>query len=101
MTITEQIYAVSKKLPKAEQFGLVSQMRRASISLPENIAEGFRRRHNKEYRQFLHVSLASSAELETYVELINRLYALEELELLKRIDQFQRMLNTLIGRLKS
>ena len=103
MEIAQRTYRLTFQLPKEEQYGLIAQMRRASISLPANIAEGFRRRYNREYRQFLHVSLGSSAELETYLELAKKLYTLDEqalLELLTLLDRFQRMTNTLIGKLK-
>ncbi len=49
-------------------YGLVSQLRRATVSVPSNIAEGFNRQHNKEYRQFLYIALGSCAELETQLE---------------------------------
>jgi four helix bundle protein len=63
--IAEKTYQFTSELPKDEQFGLVSQMRCAAISLPSNAAEGFRRRSNREFRQFLHIALGSAAELET------------------------------------
>jgi four helix bundle protein len=54
-----EIYRITKEFPKEETYGLVSQMRRAAISIPSNAAEGFRRFHNKEYKQFLYISSGS------------------------------------------
>ena len=59
------IYKITKKLPDDEKFGLISQMRRAAVSISSNIAEGCGRRTDKELVQFLHISLGSSYELET------------------------------------
>jgi four helix bundle protein len=63
--IVLDIYRTTALFPKEEAYGLVSQMRRASVSIPSNVAEGFNRFHNKEYRQLLYVALDSCAELET------------------------------------
>jgi len=67
--IVLEVYQSSKNFPKGELYGMVSQMRRAGVSIPSNIAEGFIRIHNKEYRQFLYMALGSCAELETQVEI--------------------------------
>ena len=53
--IVTDIYTLTKKFPKEELFSLTSQLRRSAISLPSNIAEGFKRFHNKEYKQFLFI----------------------------------------------
>ncbi len=63
----KDIYILTKRFPKEELYGLTSQMRRSAVSIPSNIAEGFRRYHNKEYRQFLYIALGSCAELETQI----------------------------------
>ena len=68
MEIVVDIYEYTKTFPKEEVYGLVSQMRRAAVSIASNIAEGFNRYHNKEYRQFLYITLGSCAELETQIE---------------------------------
>jgi len=63
------IYQETKNFPKEEIYGLTSQMRRSSVSIPCNIAEGYRRGHRKEYIQFLHMAHGSCGELETLLSL--------------------------------
>ena len=65
--VVKEIYILTKKFPKEELYGLTSQMRRSAVSIPSNIAEGFRRYHNKEYKQFLYIAMGSCAELETQI----------------------------------
>lgn len=67
------IYALTEKFPKTEQFGLISQMRRASVSIPSNIAEGRFRGSRKDFTQFLRIAYSSGAELETQIEVSKRL----------------------------
>ncbi len=76
--LVKEIYKVTEKFPSGEQYGLVSQMRRAAVSIPSNIAEGFRRKHNKEYKQFLCIALGSSAELETQIVISKELDYIDE-----------------------
>ena len=91
ITLVKEIYKITKDFPKEEQYGLTSQMKRASISIPSNLAEGFRRRYNKEHKQFLSIALGSCAELETQVVIAKELSFLDEnnekilLELLNHI----------------
>ena len=65
--LVKLIYQITSNFPSVEKYGIVSQMRRAAVSVPSNIAEGFMRRHNKEYKQFLYIALGSLAELETQI----------------------------------
>ena len=64
-----EIYRITKNYPKEEIYGLVSQMRRSAVSIPCNIAEGYRRGHRKEYIQFLYMAHGSCGELETLLSL--------------------------------
>ena len=63
--LTTEIYRVTKLFPRDELFGLVSQMRRAAVSIPSNIAEGYGRSTNADVIHFLYISLGSSNELDT------------------------------------
>jgi four helix bundle protein len=96
------IYRATALFPKSEVYGLTAQMRRASVSIPSNVAEGFNRFHNKEYRQFLYVALGSCAELETQVEIACDLGYLGQVEygpLVEQLDHETRMLRNLIKKL--
>jgi four helix bundle protein len=91
-----------KGFPKEENYGLVAQMRRAAVSIPSNVAEGFNRKHNPEYRQLLYVALGSCAELETQIEVAHDLDFLsvgDRDKVLERLDHESRMLRNLIKRL--
>ena len=63
--IVDQIYSITENFPQKESYGLSSQMNRAAISVPSNIAEGFARGHTAEYKRFLRIALGSCAELDT------------------------------------
>ncbi len=67
IALVKQVYLVTKSFPREEVYGIVAQMKRSSVSVPSNIAEGFRRRHSTEFKQFLNIALGSLAELETQV----------------------------------
>jgi len=73
MDLVEIIYELTKSFPKEEQYGLKSQMRRSAVSVPSNISEGAARKGNKEYIQFLYISLGSLSELETQLLISARL----------------------------
>ena len=97
-----EIYSITKQFPKEELYGLVSQMRRSAVSIPSNVAEGFRRYHNKEYKQFLYVPLGSCAELETQITIAKELDFLtgdHESALLEKLDHICRMTSNLIKKL--
>lgn len=100
--IVREIYRVTKEFPREELYALTSQMQRAAVSIPSNIAEGFNRYHNKEYRQFLFLALGSCAELETQIEICGDLsYVSHSLKsvLLEKVDHESRMLRNLIKKL--
>ena len=100
--IVLDVYRVTKDFPKEEMYGLVAQMRRAAVSIPSHVAEGFNRKHNPEYRQLLYVALGSCAELETQIEVAHDLGFLsigDRDEVLEQLDHESRMLRNLIKRL--
>lgn len=99
-----EIYRVTKQFPKEEIYGLASQMRRASVSVAANIAEGSARQHRKEYIQFLYLAQSSLTELGYYIHLAWRLnYIKEETykQLDKRHQEIGKMLNGFIKWLKA
>jgi len=73
MDLVAALYRVSKELPKHEQFGLVSQLCRAGVSVPANIAEGYGRKHRNEYVRFLGIAQGSLQEVRTHLEICTRL----------------------------
>jgi len=100
--VVKDIYILTKKFPKEELYGLTSQMRRSAISIPSNIAEGFRRYHNKEYKQFLYIALGSCAELETQIIIANELDYINKTnrtELIEKVKYICRMTVKLIQKL--
>jgi four helix bundle protein len=76
--LTLSIYKYSKDFPKSEQYGLSSQIRRAAVSIPGNISEGYERRSRKEYIQFLGIAKGSLGEVETYLLLARDLGYFDE-----------------------
>jgi four helix bundle protein len=97
--IVADIYKITKNFPKSELYGLVSQMRRCAVSLPSNIAEGFARKHNQEYKQFLYIALGSAAELETHIEItaiLEYITVQGKKSLLEKINHFSRMTMNLL-----
>lgn len=73
MDMVEEIYRVTLKIPGTERFGLISQIRRAAISVPSNIAEGYGRISTKEYVNFLAIARGSKSEVETQLLICKRL----------------------------
>jgi four helix bundle protein len=78
--LTRQVYRLSKKFPKEETYALTSQLQRAAVSVPANIAEGYERNHRKEYLQYLYIAKGSLGEVETYLLLSKDLGYLPEKE---------------------
>jgi four helix bundle protein len=97
--IVDRIYEITADFPQSQLYGLTSQMQRAAISIPSNIAEGFARGHTAEYKQFLRVALSSCAELDTQLVIARRrnyVTEAEYLELQKNLDHESRMIMNLI-----
>ena len=97
-----EIYRVTEGYPKDELYGLVSQMRRSSVSIPCNIAEGYRRGHVKEYVQFVWIAQGSCGELETLVSLSKDLGLMGQetfVDVYARQDEVSRLLRGLISSL--
>ena len=88
MSLVEAVYALTSTFPPEERFGLTSQLRRAAVSVPSNIAEGFARNGSKELLQFLAIAGASLSELDTLMELAIRLnYTSDNENLRKAVDE--------------
>ena len=97
--LVENIYKVTNSFPKAEIYGLKSQIRRAAISVPSNIAEGSKRGTSKDFANFLRTALGSTSELETQLILAMRLKLLLGKEggtILEELGIISRMINKLI-----
>lgn len=77
MNLVEDVYKITANFPKEEKYGLISQIRRCSVSIPSNISEGFMRKSTKEYIQFIYISLGSLGELDTQMEIAVRLKFME------------------------
>ena len=91
------IYEISENFPSKEIYGLTSQIRRASVSVPSNIAEGAGRKGKKEFARFLYIALGSLSEVETQLEIAYRLKYLNEAETItQRIYFIRKMLSNLI-----
>lgn len=101
MEIASDIHKLTLEFPKSEVYGLMSQMNRAAVSMPSNIAEGSNR-ENTHFKHFLNISLGSSFELQTQLLIaIQNKYLTEEkgLEVENKIIEFQKMITGFISKL--
>lgn len=99
MNLVNAIYALTDQFPRTEVYGLTSQMRRAAVSVPSNIAEGQRRGTRKDYRNFLLNAFGSGAELETQIEIAKQLpfgRRLDYSTVDKLLNEVMRMMNRMI-----
>ncbi len=102
--LVELVYDYTNGFPAEEKFGLISQMRRCSISIPSNIAEGRRRGSRQDYRRFILIAYGSGAELETQLIISQRLKFGDQEKaqnLNKLLDRIMRMTNGLLRALKN
>lgn len=98
------VYKLTKSFPKEELYALVSQIRRATISIPSNIAEGYCRQRKLEYIQFLQIAFASGAELETQLLIVKDLKYISAKDFEKAnslLEEIMKMLNSLISKIKT
>lgn len=102
MDLVVTVYKLTKDFPGEEKYNLVSQMRRSAVSIPSNIAEGYKRDSTADYKRFLNIAEASAVELETQMLISKRLYSdfrYEPVE--KLIEEIQKMLYVLVRKLES
>ena len=81
MDLTERVYLLTNSFPKAEIYGLTSQIRRCAVSVPSNLAEGHGRTSGKEFLQFIAIAYGSICELETQILISHRLKYIEDIDL--------------------
>ncbi len=100
--LVKAIYKTTEQFPQSELYGLTNQMRRAAVSIPSNIAEGYKRKGRLEFLHFLSIAEASAAELETQVIITKEIYSnvdCKPIELL--LEEVQKMLVVFIRRLNA
>ena len=97
ITFVTNIYKLTENFPKSEIYSLTSQIRRAAVSIPSNIAEGSARKSNKEYSQFLSIALGSIAELDTQLIIAKNLAYLEEAKCKEYSLQLASLRNMTLG----
>ena len=100
MTLVEDIYKLTRRFPREEQFGLTAQLRRASVSIPSNIGEGKRRKKQRVFLHHLDVALGSQGEVEVQLEIAMRVGFLPQSEYERTqasVEEIGRMLNGLIS----
>ena len=103
ISFTAGVYILTKDLPDSEKFGLISQIRRASVSIPSNIAEGCSRTSEKDFARFIEIALGSAFETETLLIICKEVGYLDQQQLDRQLNELhgiQRGLNSLYGKLK-
>ena len=102
--IVKQVYSLSEKLPSEEKFGLKSQITRAAVSIPSNIAEGASRNSEIEFKRFLEISMGSLFEVETQLVIVEELgfVSSEKLKpIFELLEKEAKMINSLINKLNA
>jgi len=100
MDLVADVYEATRGFPSDERYGIVSQMRRAAVSVPINIAEGAARSTKLQYIQFLYISLGSLVEIETLLEISRRLQYLQDRSIEEKVELIRRKMLNLIKYLK-
>jgi len=100
MDLADKVFQLTKKFPRDELYGLTSQMRRAAVSIPSNIAEGSRRSSKKDYAQFLRIASGSAVELETQILLAQKWYpSAVGPTILPLVSEIEKMLSAMLRKL--
>lgn len=98
MLLVREVYTITNALPRSEVYILAAQIIRAAVSVPSNIAEGFKRNGRAEFKQFLKIADASAAEVETQLLIIKMIYPqIDTASALSLTTEVQKMLNKLIS----
>ena len=103
MDIVTGVYQLSSLLPKDEKYGLKTQLQRAAVSIPSNIAEGCNRNSEIDFKRFLEIAIGSSYELETQLTIIENINLVSEEKVvptLQLLSEEQKMLNSFIASIK-
>ncbi|MEN8929389.1 MAG: four helix bundle protein [Flavobacteriales bacterium] len=95
--LAESIYKTVSEFPDSEKYGIISQLKRASISISSNIAEGASRKSQKEFSHFLSISLGSLFEIETQLVIANRIKYINDETLKELIEQINELIKMIIG----
>jgi four helix bundle protein len=104
ISFVENIYSLTRKLPDSEKFGLISQLKRAAVSIPTNVAEGAARNTRKEFIHFLYISSGSLSEVDTLLTIASNpkfINAVEHEIMTVKISRIASLMNGLIRKLKS
>jgi four helix bundle protein len=101
MILVEQIYGLTKSLPKEELFSLTNQIRRAAVSVPSNLSEGCARKSDKELLNFCFISLGSLAEIETQLIISNKIYSINIDQEINQTEKTKKILLGFIRYIKS
>ena len=103
MILSKELFLMTKYFPKEEKYGLISQINRAGVSIPSNIAEGTSRNSNKDFARFLQISLGSCFEIETQLMLAYDFEYIDKeksVELIQLVKEIQKMINGFKNNLK-
>jgi four helix bundle protein len=103
MILVKSVYGIIALLPENEKYGLRSQISRAAVSIPSNIAEGCSRNSQKDFYRFLEIALGSAFELETQIRILIQIEIVQHKEcgyILDLLNKIQKQINSLIQKLK-